>query len=98
MLNKMIIGGVHNYDIVLAGDVIHVAGKYGGFYTGQKVPGLEKFTNRAKDLRLGWGKLPDYEVIYIYDKEDDNFGYALNITDRQLSEWGYAPFPVEQKV
>lgn len=55
---------------------------------------LPEFLDTAKNLRIGWGKLPDYEVIYLYDKDDDYFGYALNITDPDLSEWGYAPFSV----
>jgi hypothetical protein len=96
MLKYMIIGGVQNYTVLMADDCIEVTGN--GITRYEKVPGLGGFLSRAKDIRFGWGRLPDSEVIYIYDKGDDNFGYALNITDGQLSEWGYAPFPVEQKV
>ncbi len=34
----------------------------------------------GKDLKLGWGRFPDgMEVIYLYDRGDDNFGYAANL-------------------
>jgi hypothetical protein len=45
--------------------------------------------------RCGWAKFPDFEVIYIYDKGDENFGYAINLSDITCSEWGYAPFTNE---
>jgi hypothetical protein len=32
------------------------------------------------------------QVIYVYDKADDSFGYALNLDWADGSEWGYAPF------
>ena len=32
------------------------------------------------------------EVIYLYDRGDDNFGYAVNLQYEDFSEWGYAPF------
>ncbi len=54
--------------------------------------GLNRFVRTAKDFRLGWVKLPDFEVIYLYDKADGNFGYAVNLQDPLCSEWGYAPF------
>jgi hypothetical protein len=34
----------------------------------------------------------DAEILYFYDRNDDGFGYALNVSDPQLSEWGYSPF------
>ena len=36
--------------------------------------------------------LPDFEVIYLYDKADGNYGYAVNLQDPMCSEWGSAPF------
>ena len=42
---------------------------------------------------LGWARFPDgAEVVYLYDKHDGCFGYALNLTYPDCSEWGYAPF------
>ena len=43
--------------------------------------------------RVGWGQFPDgAEVIYFFDADDHNFGYAVNLHDPNGSEWGYAPF------
>jgi hypothetical protein len=53
---------------------------------------FKRFLANAKDLRIGWASFPDFEVIYIYDKGDENFGYAVNLQDDLCSEWGYAPF------
>ena len=44
-------------------------------------------------FRTGWAQMPGgEEILYFYDRDDDCFGYAWNVTDPQLSEWGYAPF------
>ena len=44
-------------------------------------------------FRLGWGRFPDgAEVLYLYDADDGGFGYAVNLTTPDCSEWGYAPF------
>ena len=44
-------------------------------------------------FRLGWGRFPDgAEVVYLYDRDDGGFGYAVNLTAPACSEWGYAPF------
>jgi hypothetical protein len=46
----------------------------------------------ARDLRLGWGRFrDDAGLIYVYDKGDACFGYALNLDWPDGSEWGYAP-------
>ena len=59
----------------------------------KEICGLGAFVARATDLRCGWAALPDgEEVVYLYDRADDNFGYAVNLHDAQASEWGYAPF------
>ena len=43
-------------------------------------------------VRLGSGRFPDgAEVLYLYDRDDDNFGYAVNLTAPGCSGWGYAP-------
>jgi hypothetical protein len=61
--------------------------------TRRTVAGLARFVATACDLKLGWGQFPDEaEVIYLYDKGDAYFGYALNLACEWSSEWGYAPF------
>jgi hypothetical protein len=34
----------------------------------------------------------DADILVFYDRDDSNFGYALNVTAPGLSKWGYAPF------
>lgn len=95
-MQRMRTGYVHGYTVVMTEDAIMVTGTYGNLLAYKKVQGFGEFISKAEDLRIDWGKLPDDEVIYLYDKADDNFGYALNITDENLSEWGYAPYSWEQ--
>ncbi len=53
----------------------------------RRVDGLGRFVAAARDLKLGWGQFPDgAEVIYLYDKGDENFGYAVNLANPWLSE------------
>ena len=85
-------GHTGGYDVFLTGDTVAVLDDE-GIVTKQAVPGLGAFVARAKQFRLGWGQFPGgMEVIYLYDGGDDNFGYAVNLQDPSLSEWGYAPF------
>jgi hypothetical protein len=85
-------GHIRGYDVFLHGDAVTVLDDE-GVVTKQTAPGLGAFVDRARDFRLGWGQFPDgMEVLYLYDRGDDNFGYAVNLGDEQCSEWGYAPF------
>src|SRR5215211_7132795 len=84
-------GHIAGYDVFLAGDTVTVLGDE-GVVTRRTVPGLGAFVERAKDLRTGWGRFPDgMEVLYLYDRGDDHFGYAVNLQAEDCSEWGYAP-------
>lgn len=48
---------------------------------------------RRSGFRLGWARMEDdAEILFFYDRDDDNFGYALNLNYEWCSEWGYAPF------
>lgn len=52
---------------------------------------MATFIERA-GLTAGTGTFPDGQrVIYVYDRHDGGFGYAWNVDDPDLSEWGYAP-------
>ena len=85
-------GHIGGYDVFLHGDTVTVLDDE-GIVTRQTVAGLGAFIARAKALRTGWGQFPDgMEVIYLYDRGDDQFGYAVNLQHEDLSEWGYAPF------
>jgi hypothetical protein len=91
------IGAVNGYGVNLIDQNLEIY-KKGELVTIQAVrlgaEELVKFLKTAKDVHLGWAQLQDDgdEVIYIYDKADDYFGYAINLNDRTCSEWGYAPF------
>jgi hypothetical protein len=82
---------VARYTLFLSGDTVTVLDDE-GVVTRRTVAGLGAFVTKAKTLRTGWGQFPDgMEVIYVYDRDDDNFGYALNLDAPECSEWGYAP-------
>lgn len=34
-----------------------------------------------------------YEVLYVHNEADDDFGYAINLDIPEFSEWGYASLP-----
>lgn len=90
-LNRIVSAHIKDYDLFLCNDVATVTSER-GIVTKQQVEGLSAFVAAATDLKIGWGAFPDFEVIYIYDKGDDNVGYGLNLQNANLSEWGYAPF------
>ena len=79
------------YDVFLTGDTVTVIDDDGPVIR-QQVHGLGAFVAHARELRCGWGQFPDgMEVIYLYDRGDDNFGYAVNLAAPECSEWGCAP-------
>ncbi len=90
-----IAGRINGYDVLVLGDAVIVA-RGGERVAKREVAGLGRFVEGAKDLKLGWARLPDFEVVYLYDAGDGGFGYALNLHDEWLSEWGYAPFAVDE--
>lgn len=87
---EAISGRIGGFTVRVVGSEITVEAG-GRQLTQERVPGLQEFLTRAKDLRLGLGQTEDFNIIYLYDAKDDNFGYAVNVEDPDLSEWGYAP-------
>lgn len=86
-------GHTAGFDVFVAGDVIRVVEDVDEPRdVKREVDGLAEFVEDADEIRLGWAELPDFEVVYLYDRADDNFGYAVNVDAPCLSEWGYAPF------
>jgi hypothetical protein len=88
-------GLINEYFVIVGTDnVVSVFGDAMQPRARETVPGLNDFVRKAGNIRIGWGQFPDDgdEVIYLYDSEDDKFGYAVNLDDPQCSEWGYAPF------
>jgi hypothetical protein len=85
-------GSINGYGVLVLGDTVIVE-RDGTEIARETVDGLGRFATTAKDLRLGWGRFPDeMQVIYLYDKADDGYGYAVNLDWPDGSEWGYSPF------
>jgi hypothetical protein len=97
---KVLSGHVGKYDVFVIGvegadDKVIVIDE-DRIVTRQRVAGLWEFIEEAQDLKLGWAELSDFDVVYLYDKGDDYFGYAVNLEEPAFSEWGYAPFVEEE--
>jgi hypothetical protein len=89
-------GHVGRYDVFVANDLaIIIEDVDGGRHVRREIDRLGEFVKEAEAFRLGWGEFPDFEVVYLYDRADDGFGYAVNLDSPRLSEWGYAPFELE---
>ena len=87
-----IAGAINGYSVLVIGDVVTIE-RAGAEVARRRVAGLGRFVAAARELKLGWGQFPDgAEVIYLYDKADGGFGYAVNLACNWCSEWGYAPF------
>ena len=87
-------GRVAGYDVLILADAVLVTDARGS----RRFPVPDYGTSIGNlaarpGFRLGWGRVPDgAEVLYLYDRDDGGFGYAVNLTAPDCSEWGYAPF------
>lgn len=90
------------YDLFVLGDMLHVINGDGtGSPSVFHIDGWDDWlrTPPERVIAVGWGVLPDgNEIIYLYDKSDDNFGYGANLGHPDGSEWGYSPFDVDPSV
>ncbi len=84
---ELVSGHVGGLDMFVAKDVItviddtHILLKH-------QVPGLSRFlTEHQGRVRLTLGRTEDFTILGLYGP--DNFGYAINLDDPELSEWGY---------
>ena len=85
------------YLVQIVGDAIAVATTaaaeavgIGPFALARRVEGLGAFVAGAGELRIGHATTADFELVYVYDRADGGFGYALNPTAPECSEWGHA--------
>lgn len=94
---KRLIGIIKGYTVWVEGEEIAVY-KDNNEVTRQEtrlgISRLLEFIDKARNLQIGYARLPDFDVIYLYDAEDDYFGYAVNLQAPDCSEWGYAPFGI----
>jgi len=81
-------GAVAGYEVAITGDRVLVFSD-GKCVRDHVADGLGRFVRKpGRTIRLGWARTADYEIVHVYDKRD-GFGYALNLTVPDLSEWGY---------
>lgn len=91
MIKAGVAGAIGKYQVTTFGDTINV---YEGeeLVTTRNVREFGHFIRRSGDIKLGLAYFDDFEVIYIYDRLNRNYGYAVNIQVDYFSEWGTAPF------
>ncbi len=82
----MVSGHVGPYDVFALWDVVTVMeGKK--IVHKQRVPGLSAFLAEEGRARLTLGHTEDFTILGLWGPS--GFGYALNLEDPDLSEWGY---------
>jgi len=93
-------GHAAGHDLIILPGLVVVTDPEGGIAR-HEVPnyGTDVFDLAGRPgFRIGWGRFPDGDlVIYLYDKDDHGFGYALNVDWPGGSEWGYAPIATEEE-
>ena len=86
-VKPIISGHVGAYDIFAADDVLTVMNEK-AIVQQRKVGGLTTFlAEHGGRVRLTLGRTPDFAILGLW--APDGFGYALNLDDPDLSEWGY---------
>lgn len=81
------VGEVNEYNIFVMDDTVWIA-KGNKLVTQENVDGLTDFMDKANEIVVRWGLLPNsFEIIQLFNPED-NFGYGINLSDSHLSEWG----------
>src|SRR3712207_6185467 len=88
-------GHVAGYDVLVLADAVIVTDADGS----RRFP-VPDYGTAIGDLaarpgfRPGWGRFPDgAEVRCLSDRDHGGYGYALNLTAPDCSEWGYAASP-----
>ncbi len=86
-------GHVAGHDVLILADAVVVSDAAGArrFPVPNGGTAIGELAARP-GFHLGWGRFPDgAEVLYLDDRDDEGFGYAVNLTMPDCSEWGYAP-------
>ena len=78
-------GHIAGYDVLVLADAVVVSDAHG---TRIGAPAARP------GFRIRRGRFPDWaDVLHLYDIHDGGcFGYAVNLSMPDCSEWGYAPF------
>ncbi len=86
-MKEFISGHIGEYDVFASDDALTVTNEK-KIVQQRKVKGLGKFLAEHQGrLRLTLGRTEDFTILGLWDT--DGFGYALNLDDPDLSEWGY---------
>lgn len=84
---ELISGHIGGLDVFVSQDVITVINDE-GLVLKHRVPNLSQFlTEHQGQVRLTLGRTEDFTILGLYGP--DGFGYAVNLEDPALSEWGY---------
>ena len=90
-----LVAEIADYEITIVGDTVTVtyrdAERAGELVTTQQATGLARYVARARELRVALAQFPDFEVVYLFDLDQDGYGYAVNLQVPPFSEWGTAP-------
>jgi hypothetical protein len=86
-VNALVSGHVGGFDLFTLNDTVTVmVGKR--VLLKHKAPGLSDFLERnGGQVRLTLGRTDDFTIFGLWDAE--GYGYALNLEDPILSEWGH---------
>jgi hypothetical protein len=89
-------GHIAGYTVLITPDTIHAFHAASDRHWTHAVPNVGTSIHdlsQRPGFRLGWARMADdAEILFFYDRDDANFGYALNVSDPGRSEWGHAPF------
>ena len=97
-----LVAEIAEYAITILGDSVTVAyrdgdsERSGEIVTTERMTGLTRFVERARELRVALAQFPDFTVVYLFDLAQDGYGYAVNIQVPLFSEWGTAPYELWQ--
>lgn len=84
---ELVSGHIGDFDVFVFQDVITVINDQ-RIVLKRKVHGLSRFLSRHRGkVRLTLGRTEDFAILGLYGPE--GFGYAVNLDDPALSEWGY---------
>ena len=86
-------GHVANFDVFVYEGTVTVLQEDGQQVCKHKIPSLSRLTGPVIIKRLRYWETPDFRIIGLITEvgEDYFFGYALNLDDPSMSEWGYCP-------
>ncbi len=96
----LMIAGMGSYLVTLAlnSDRLRVVREPGNVEIFNRVKGVNEISDWVTGLEhqtsvlMKLGKVGNHQIIWLYDPTDeDNFGIGINLTTRELTDWGPTP-------